>query len=169
MTRYTRIASIAAAATLAVSLSPVSASAAPCASRAQVHQQIADLRTDMRDAVKSEHTRSAVADAVHEVLDAWRGADATTPAERESLGQQISATVKALHDARAKVEKKAFGLEVKALREQREHGAMTADERTALKITFAALKDAVVAKADSKAGRSELSTDFRALREAIVC
>lgn len=170
MTRRSRISAVAAASALVVSLSPVSpASAAPCGSRAQVHATIASLRADMRDDVKSAHARSATADAVHEVIAAWHGAKADTPKERRGLGREISAKLREMRAARTKVEKKALGLEVKALRQQRQPGKMTRTDRDNIKAAFAALKGAVLAKANTGADVRQLQGDFRAMRRQITC
>jgi hypothetical protein len=169
MTRCARMLSLAAASALVVTLSPATASAAPCASRAEVREQIAELISDMRDDVKSAHARSATADAVHEVRAAYRGAQADTAEERENLGRQISAALAELRETENKVEKRALGLEVKALREERERGRLTAEDRAGLRAAFAALKETVLAKAGSRADRSELAADFQALRAQITC
>jgi hypothetical protein len=169
MSRCSRMMSLAAASALVVTLSPVAASAAPCDSRAQVREKIAELRSDMRDDVRSAHARSATAEAVHEVIDAYRGAEADTAEERQSLGRLISLELRKLRGTRNTVERKALGLEIKALREEREPGRMSAEERTALREAFADLKAAVLAKADRSAERRELAADFRVLRESISC
>lgn len=169
MTRSLRVVSMAAASALVVTLSPAAASAAPCASRADVRAQIAELTSDMRDDVKSVHARSATADAVHEVIDVFRGAQADTAEERQNLGRQISARMKEMRESRNEVEKKALGLEVKALREERERGKMSAEDRDGLKTAFAALRGTVLAKADRGVERRELAADFRVLRDSLTC
>jgi hypothetical protein len=169
MNGLSRVVSLAAASALVVTLSPVAASAAPCASRAEIRERIAELRSDMRDDVKSVQARSAVAEAVHTMIEAYRGAEADTAAESEKLGQLISAELKRMRETRNQVEKKALGLEIKALREERQPGKMTAEDRAALRERFAELKGTVLAKADRGAERSELRTDFEALRNTITC
>jgi hypothetical protein len=169
MTLRSRSVATAAAAALVVTLSPVTASAAPCASRAEVREQIAALRADMRDEIKSRHARSATAEAVHEVIATFRGAEADTPGERRVLGREISAALKALRESRNAVEKKALGLEVKALRQQRQRGKLTKEARAEIRAAFAALRAAVLGKANAGAERRELASDFKALREQISC
>ena len=170
MTRRSRILSLAAASALALSLSPASpASAAPCASRTEIHSMIAELRADMRDDVKSRHARSATAEAVHEVIAAFRGAQADNPQERRILGREISAKLRELRASRNQVEKKALGLEVKALRQQRQPGKMSRADRNQLKAAFAALKSAVLSKTNPGAERRQLQRDIRELRAQISC
>ena len=170
MSRRTPAITLAAAAVLAGSLAPISAaSATPCASRADVHKQIAALRADMHDQIKSQHARSATADAVHEVIATFRGAQADNSQERQKLGRQISARLKELHATDNKVEKQALGLQVKALRQQRQKGKLTSDERSSLKAAFAALKSAVVKKAHTDSAVKQLQGDFKALRGQISC
>jgi len=170
MTRRSRILSLAAASALAVTLSPAApAAAAPCASRTEIHSMIADLRADMRDDVKSRHARSATADAVHEVIATFRGAQADNPEERRILGREISAKLREMRAARNQVEKKALGLEVKALRQQRQPGKMSRADRARLKATFAALRSAVLGKAETRPDRRQLQRDIQALREQITC
>jgi septal ring factor EnvC (AmiA/AmiB activator) len=170
MSRRTTAVTLAAAAVVAGTLAPVSsASAAPCASRAAVHQQIHALRADMRDQVKSQHARSATAEAVHEVIATFRGAQADNSQDRQKLGREISARLKELHATHNQVEKKALGLQVKALRQQRQKGKLTSEERSTIKAAFAALKSAVVKKAHSDSAVKELQGDFKALRGQISC
>lgn len=170
MVRTSRIVSMAAASALAVSLSPLSpASAASCMSHPEVRAQIAAMRTDMVGAVKSAHARSATADAVHDVITTFRGAQATTTAERNSLGSQISAALKEMHATRNSVEKKALGLEIKALREQRDPGRMTATERSNMLAAFAQLRSTVLGKASPGAEVRQLQQDFRTMRSQITC
>jgi hypothetical protein len=170
MTRCLRVASLAAASALVVTLSPAAASAAPCATRAEVREQIAELRSDMRDDVKSAQARSATAEAVREVIATFReAAEADTAEERENLGRQISAKLKEMRGTHNEVEKEALGLEIKALREDRERGPLNAEDRAGLKAAYAELRGTVLAKADNGVERRELASDFRKLREAITC
>ncbi|MDQ4008437.1 MAG: hypothetical protein M3211_10120 [Actinomycetota bacterium] len=165
----TRVASLAAASALVLTLTPASALAAPCASRAELREQVAALRVDMRDDIASRQARSATADAVLRVIETFHGEDADNAAERESLGKLISAELKRLREARTQVERKALGAEIKALREQREKGPFTAAEREQLRAALAALRGAVLSGADNDHERRELARDFRALRAELSC
>ncbi len=160
---------MAAASALLVSMSPLSASAAACASKAEAREAIAELRADLREEVESREARSDVANAVHALIETFRSTDAEDPQERENLGRQISAALRELRDEDTRVEKKALGLQVKALRNDREAGKFTAEERDSVMGAFAALKAAVLTEADSRTERRELASDFRALRSQIVC
>lgn len=165
----TRVASMAAASALVLTLTPASALAAPCASRVELREQVAALRADMRDDITSRQARSATADAVHAVIDTFRGEDADTAAERESLGKQISAALKDLRSSHNRVERKALRAEIKALREQREKGRFTRAEREQLRAGLASLQGAVLSRADNPKERRELARDFRALRAELSC
>jgi hypothetical protein len=169
MNYATRVASMAAASALVLTLTPSSALAAPCATRAELREQVAALRADMRDDITSRQARSATADAVHAVIETFRGEDADNAEERESLGKLISAALKELRSSENTVERKALRAEIKALREQREPGRFTAAEREQLRAALAGLRGAVLSGADNGRERRELAADFRALRAELSC
>lgn len=169
MKNISRVASVAAASALVVSLSPLPASAAPCGSRVEVREAMADLRADLREEVTSREARADVANAVRAVVETFRSADTEDAGERANLGRQISAALRELRGEDTRVEKAALGLQVKALRNDRERGRFTAQERKSVLASFAALKAALLPQADSGAERRELASDFRELRSQIVC
>ncbi len=169
MEHIPRVASVAAVSALLVSMSPLSASAAPCGSRVEAREAIAELRADIREEVDSREARSDVANAVRAVIETFRSTDAETAEDRENLGRQISAALRELRKEDTRVEKRALGLQVKALRNDREAGRFTAEERDSVMAAFAALKAALLNEADSRAERRELASDFRTLRSQIVC
>src|SRR4051794_4262984 len=124
-----RWASVAAASAVVFSLSSVPASAVGGGvSGAQVRPDVHDFVGGLADEVKSRPARSALAAALVATLHTYRGVDAHTAAERQALGQQISALAQQRRTADSKVEGTALGLEIKALVEQRERGAFTAAE-----------------------------------------
>jgi len=165
-----RIASVAAASALALSVSPVSAVAAePCVSGAQVSAMVHDFVGSLRDDVTSRPARSAVAQALVQTLHTYRGADADTAAERRALGEQIAATARQRRDAGSRVERQALTLEIKALVEQRERGAFTAAEREDIRAAVAALKSAVVDKTDRRVEGQAVAEFFRELHTQLNC
>jgi hypothetical protein len=98
-----------------------------------------------------------------------RGAQADAPGERRVLGREISAALKALRESRNAVEKRALGLEVKALREQRQRGKLTKEDRAEIRARFAAVRVAVLGKTNPGQERRELAADFKALRQSVTC
>jgi hypothetical protein len=165
-----RVASVASAAALVLSLSPATASAAgECASRSDVRMKVAELVHSMRDDVQSRPARSATAKALLEVDRTFRGAKADTAAERRGLGEEISALAKQLHDAGGLVERKALIALIHALTEERERGAFTAAERAGLRADVAALKEALVDRTDRPAEARGVSAAVRALQAQYGC
>jgi len=165
-----RIASVASAAALVLSVSPATASAAgDCASRSDVRMQVAELVHSMRDDVRSRSARAATAKALVEVDRTFRGAKADTAAERRGLGEQISALAKQLNEAPGLVERKSLIALMHALTEERERGAFTAAERAQMRADVAALKEALVAKTDRPAEARGVSADVRYLQSQYSC
>lgn len=165
-----RIASVAAATGLVLSLSSTAAVAADsCASRSAVRTQVADLVRSLRDDVKSRPARSATADALVETVRTFRGAQADTAGERSALGQEISALAKQLKDASTLVERKALVLQIKGLREQRDRGGVTAEERADLRAAVAALKAALLDRTDSRAEDRGVADAVRELQAQFSC
>ena len=168
-----RIASMAAASALLLSFSPVSAGAAggaaACAPRSEVRGQVSDLVAGLRDDVKSAQGRSALAHALVEALHTFRGDDADTAEERRVLGQEVSALAAEMREENGKVEAKALVAWLKAIHEQRERGAFTAEERAELRAALDALRNAVVAKADKGAERQDVAAAVRAILAELAC
>lgn len=164
-----RIASVASATALVLSLAPATAIAVECASASEVRTQVADLVHSLRDDVQSRPARAATADALVEAIRTFRGVDADTAAERQALGEEISALARQLQDAGSLVERKALVAEIKALREQRERGAFTAEERAELRAAVAALKAALVDSTDRRAEARQVATAVRELQAQSGC
>lgn len=165
-----RIASMAAVSALIVSLTPASALAAEnCASRAEVRTQISELVHSLRDDVQSRSGRSAIAHSLVETLRTFRGVDADTDAERRAIGEQISRLARAQRNTDEQVTDRALRLWIMALREQRERGAFTAEERDALRDAVDALKTAVVARTDTRAEDRAVSAAVRDLQADFAC
>jgi hypothetical protein len=169
MNIISRAAALAAASTLLVSMTPFTASAAPCSTRLEAREAIAEMRADIREEVKSPEARADVANAVHAVIETFRAPGTQDAEERQNLGRQISAVLRELRNEDTLVEKKALGLQVKALRNDRERGKFTAGERKTVMAAFAALKAALLSKAGNRAERAELARDIRTVRSQIVC
>jgi hypothetical protein len=164
-----RIASVVSATALVFSLAPATANAVGCASASEVRTQVADLVHSLRDDVKSRPARAATGDALVEAVRTFRGAKADTAAERRGLGEQISALAQQLQAAGSLVERKALIAEIRALTEEREKGAFTAEERARLRAAVAALKDALVASTDNRAEARQVSTAVRGLQGQFGC
>ena len=165
-----RIASVASAgALLRLPLTHGRLRAESCASRSGVRTQVADLVQSLRDDVTSRPARVATAHALVETVHTFRGKDAETAAERRELGGQISALAKQLQEAPTRVERKALVLQIKALREQREPGGFTAEERAELRAALAALREALVGSTDSSAEASAVADAVRALQAQFTC
>lgn len=165
-----RIASVASAAALVFSLAPGTANAAAaCASRSELHTQVAGLVHSLRDDVHSRPARSATAHALVDAIHTFRGVDANTAADRRGLGEQISALAQQLHTAGTSVERKALVVEIHALTEQREKGAFTAAERAQLRADVAALKNALVDSTNRRAEAGQVSAAVRALQAQFSC
>ena len=166
-----RVAAVAAATLLTSSLgsmAPVQAQES-CVSGAEVRTQVHALVSSLRDDIKSSSTRSALAAALVDTLKTFRGAEASSAAERRELGQEIAALAKQLKDANTRVARKAIVLEILALTDQRRQGPLTTAEKTALNAAVAALKQAVVAKTDSSAEGRAVAAAFKSLHAQFVC
>lgn len=167
-----RIASMAAASALLLSSSPVSAGAAggaaACAPRSEVRGQVSDLVAGLRDDVAAQG-RSALAHALIEALHTFRGDDADTAEERRILGKEASALAAEMREENGKVEAKALVAWLKAVHEQRERGAFTAEERAELRAALDALRNAVVSKTDKGAERQDVAAAVRAILAELAC
>jgi len=165
-----RVASVASAAALVLSLSPVAASAAgQCASRSEVRTKVAALVHSMVDDVESRPARAATAKALVEVDRTFRGAKADTAAERRGLGEEISAYLRQLRTAHSRVEGTALAAYIESLRVQRDGGALTAAERAELRADVAALKAALVDRTDRPAEARGVSAAVRYLQSQYGC
>ena len=166
-----RVAAVAAATLMTSSLGymgPVQAKES-CVSGAEVRTEVHALVSSLRDDVRSRSSRAALAAALVETLKTFRGAEASSPAERRELGQEISALAKQLKDADSRVARKAIVLEILALTEQRRQGPLTTAEKTALDAAVTALKRAVVAKTDGGAEGRAVAAAFKSLHAQFVC
>jgi hypothetical protein len=165
-----RIVSLAAASALLVSLSPLSAGAAEaCVSSPEVRSQVREMVADLRDDVKSRSARADTAHALVDALRTFRGADADTTAERQELGQQISAMAREMHTTDNQVSGKALRTSVASLREQRERGAFTAEERTALRALIDELKSTVTDRTDTRQEGRAVNAGFASVRQQFSC
>lgn len=165
-----RLAAVASASAVVFSLSAGSAMAAgPCVSGAEVSGQVHSLVASLRDDVKSNAGRSALAHAMVDTLHTYRGVDATTAAQRQALGQQIADLRQQLHTAGSKVERSALRLSIKALVEQRERGAFTAAERATIQGYLDALRHAVMNKTNTRAEGQAVSAAFKNLHTQMGC
>lgn len=166
-----RVAAVAAATLMTSTLGfvgPVQATES-CVSGAEVRTRVHALVSSLRDDVKSPSTRSALAAALVDTLKTFRGAEASSPAERRELGQEIAALARQLKDANTRVARKAIVLEILALTDQRRQGPLTTAEKTALDAAVAALKQAVVAKTDGGAEGRAVAAAFKSLHAQFVC
>ena len=167
-----RIASMAAASALLLSFSPVSAEAAggaaACAPRSEVRGQVADLVAGLRDDVSAQG-RSALAEALVQALRTWRGDEAETAAERQSLGRQLSELIAQRRASDTKIEAKALVVSLKSVRERREPGAFTGEDQAAVRAALEALRQAVVEKTDSRAEGRAVATAMRAIVAGLPC
>ncbi len=165
-----RFASMAAASALIVSLTPASAVAAEsCASRSEVRAQIGDLVHDLRDDVRSRSTRSTIARSLVETLRTIRGEHADTAAERRAIGEEMARRARELRNTEEKAKGRALRLWLEDLREQRERGALTAEERDELRGAVEALKQALVERTDTRAEDRAVSADVRRLQADFAC
>jgi hypothetical protein len=165
-----RIAAVASAAALVLSVAPGTASAAgECASRSEVRMKVAELVHSLRDDVQSRPARSATAKALVEVDRTFRGAKADTAAERRGLGDEISEYLRQLRAAGTRVEGKALAAFIESLRVQRDGGALTAEERAELRADVAALKAALVDRTDRPTEARGVSADVRYLQSQYGC
>ena len=165
-----RIAGVATAAALFLPVSPIAATAAEsCASRADIRTQVADFVHDLRDDVTSRSARSSTAGALVETVRTFRGANADTASERSALTEQILALAHQLKDASSPVERKALALEIKALKEQRDRGGLTAEERAELRRALAALKSALVGSTDTAGEGQAVVAFIRTLQAQLAC
>jgi septal ring factor EnvC (AmiA/AmiB activator) len=159
-----RIAGVATAAALLFPLSPTAATAAEsCASRAEIRMDVADFVHGLRDDVTSRSARAATAAALVETVRTFRGANADTAAERSALAEQILELAHQLKDAPGGVERKALALQIKALVEQRDRDGITAEERAELRRALAALRNALVKRADTAAEAQAVATFAKGL------
>ena len=165
-----RIAGVATAAALFLPVSPIAATAAEsCASRADIRMQVADFVHDLRDDVTSRSARSSTAEALVETVRTFRGANADTASERSALTEQILELAHQLKDASSPVERKALALEIKALKEQRDRGGITAEERAELRRALAALKSALVGSTDTAGEGQAVVAFIRTLQAQLAC
>jgi hypothetical protein len=165
-----RVASVAAAAVLGMSLPTGSAVAAEerCVPGQQVSAAIQALLDELRGEVPPSAGR-AVGHALKEAVQTFRGADADTAAERRQLGAEIRALVSRRADTESTVKRKAITVEVKSLQEQRERGRFTAAEKRELRAALQGLRAAVVAEADNPGVGRTLSAELRELLDDVGC
>lgn len=165
-----------AAATLAGALLSAGLMTAPatadetCRSRAEVRGMVADLVAEIRDDVRSRPARAATRLALVESMRTFGGDRATTARERRALGQEIAALARRQSETQNRVEGRALATAIQALTEQRERGGtFTAQERKELRGDIAALRRALVQRADSRAEARRIATAVRALVQQFTC
>lgn len=168
----TRGLAAAAAAALAGALSfgsaAPAAAAASCPTDHGAKAQVAALVAQLHEDVPSRSARANTRLALVRSLHALRGEHATTKAERTNLGRQISALAKTMHTAKTLVERKAIITSIHALQAQK-RATMTAAQTAKITADNAALQKAVVAKLDSKAERTAITSQFRKIHQSFTC
>ena len=131
--------------------------------------QVAALVAQLHEAVPSHGARAATRRALVQSLQAMRGKEAKTKAERVNLGQQISALANTLHNATSLVERKAIIASIHALHAEKKAGQLTKAERVQIKADNKALQRAVVAKLHTNVEIKAITAQFRLIHHSFTC
>ena len=142
---------------------------ASCPTNHGAKAQVAALVAQLHEAVPSHSARAATKRALVRSLQAMRGKQAKTKAERVNLGQQISALAKTLQTATTLVERKAIIASIHALQAEKKAGKLTKAERAQIKADNKALKRAVVAKLHTNTEIKAITAQFRLIHHSFTC